>query len=185
MKRIVPTSLLLAGLLGFGVAHAQAFPMKPVKMVVPTGLGGGTDNLARLVSQKLSEKWGHIVVVVENRPGAKGITGTQDVVRVRNDGSELLLVPSGHTLNPTIRISLPYDTLKDLSPITMIGQSPLALAVGSKVPAKELATLAKAQPVKLSHADPVANTPDAFGKWMTSDIERSPKILKAADVKPE
>ncbi len=319
MKRIVLTSLLIASLLGLGVAHAQAFPTKPVKMVVPTGSGGGTDNVARLVAQKLSEKWGQ-AVVVENRPGAEGITGTEVVVRARNDGYTLLLVPSGHTLNPTTRISLPYDTLKDLSPITMIGQGPFALAVGSKVPAKdlkELATLAKAQPGKLSFASadassrlagemfntlagvnivnvpyksmgnaltdlagghieivyggmssvlplhragtirllgvsgesrsplapevptiaeagwgaydifawygllapagtpaaivaqiqndvaqitadpafkasllrtgavPVANTPDAFGKWMASDIERSAKVLKAAGVKPE
>ncbi|MGE0802870.1 MAG: tripartite tricarboxylate transporter substrate binding protein, partial [Lautropia sp.] len=131
-----------------------------VRMVVPTGAGGGTDIVARLVAQKLAEKWGQSVLV-DNRPGAEGVTGTETAAKARNDGYTLLLVPSGHTLNPTTRLSLPYDTLKDFAPITLIGRGPFALAVGAKVPVKnlkELAALAKAQPGKLSFASADASS---------------------------
>ncbi len=149
-----------ACVLAAGASHAQTYPTKPVRLVVPTGVGGGTDIVARLVAQKLSEKWGQNVLV-DNRPGAEGVTGTEIVAKAQPDGYTLLLVPSGHTLNPTTRLSLPYDTLKDFAPITLIGRGPFALAVGAKVPVKdlkELAALAKAQPGKLSFASADASS---------------------------
>lgn len=133
-------------------AQTDAWPTKSVKVIVPYGAGGGTDILARLVSQKLSEKWGQ-AVVIENRPGADAILGTEQAARSRPDGYTLVFIAPTHVLNPGMRSSLPYDTVKDFAPITMVAATPFALVVNNQVPVKsvrDLLAMAKSQPGKLT-----------------------------------
>jgi len=143
-----------------GVAIAQPYPSAPVKIIVPYGPGGGTDNIARLLSERLSKRWNQ-PVVVENRAGAEAVIGTEQIARSPADGYTLGFIAPGHTLNPSTRAKLPYDTLKDFVPITMVAQTPFALAVSIDTPARsaqELAALAKAQPGKLAYGSADASS---------------------------
>ena len=129
-------------------AMAQPYPAGPMNMVVPFPPGGGTDILGRAIAQKLNEAWGQ-PVIVENRAGANGVIGTAHVARAAPDGHTMLIVPGGIAVNPAIRKSLPYDTLKDLAPVTQLASSPLVLAVHPSFPprsVKELVAFAKARP---------------------------------------
>jgi tripartite-type tricarboxylate transporter receptor subunit TctC len=135
-------------------AHAaDAFPTRPVRMVVPFPVAGATDILARVVSQKLSEPWGQ-QVIVDNRPGAGGTLGSRIVANAAPDGYTLLLgTTSTHAIGPHLYRNKPYDPLTDFSPITQVATSPMLLMVASQVPAnslKELIALAKSQPGKLN-----------------------------------
>ena len=133
-------------------AQSDAWPSKSVKVIVPYGAGGGTDILARMVSQKLAEKWAQ-PVVIENRPGADAMLGTEQAARARPDGYTLVFIAPSHVLNPGMRSNMPYDTVKDFAPITMVAATPFALVVNNQVPARsvrELLALAKAQPGKLT-----------------------------------
>lgn len=133
-------------------AGAQVYPSGPMTMVVPFPPGGGTDILARAIAQKLSEAWGQ-PVVVDNRSGANGVIGTAQVARAAPDGHTLLIVPGGIAVNPAIRKTLPYDTLKDLAPVTQLASSPLVLAVHPSFPprsVKELVAFAKARPNEIN-----------------------------------
>ncbi|MES2976894.1 MAG: tripartite tricarboxylate transporter substrate binding protein [Pseudomonadota bacterium] len=136
----------------FAIAQAQAYPNRAIKLVVPYAAGGGTDMLARLVAQKLSDKWGQSVVI-DNKPGADAMIGTEQVAKSKPDGYTLVFIAPSHVLNPGMRATMPYDTVKDFIPITMVAATPFALVVGNHVPArnvKELVTLAKSQPGKLT-----------------------------------
>jgi len=127
---------------------------------VPYGPGGGTDNIARALGERLSRKWNQ-PVVIENRAGAEAVVGTEAVARAPADGYTLGFVAPGHTLNPSTRAKLPYDTLRDFAPITMVAQTPFALAVSNETPARtaqELAALAKARPGKLAYASADASS---------------------------
>ncbi|RZJ22554.1 MAG: tripartite tricarboxylate transporter substrate binding protein [Haliea sp.] len=140
---LAPTALL---------AQTEAWPARSVKVIVPYGAGGGTDILARMVTQKLAEKWGQ-PVVIENKPGADAMIGTEQAARSRPDGYTLVFIAPSHTLNPGMRSAMPYDTVKDFAPITMVASTPFALVVNNQVPAKnvrELLALARAQPGKLT-----------------------------------
>jgi tripartite-type tricarboxylate transporter receptor subunit TctC len=155
MKRLF--SLLTLALLSAlaPIAQAQdAYPGKPIKIVVPFPPGGAADNFARLIGQKLGEAWGQ-PVVIENKPGAGGQIATQAVATAPADGHTLLVVTVGHAVNPSLYAKLPYDTEKDLLPVAKLATVPSVLVVGTAVPAqnlKELLALAKAQPGKLSYA---------------------------------
>ena len=134
------------------VAIAQQFPVKPMRIIVPYAPGGGTDILARLYAQKLTESWGQSVVV-ENRPGADGVIGSGIVARSSPDGYTLALVVAAHVINASMKRSLPYDVLKDFAPVTLVAASPWVVVVNPAVPAnniQELIALAKAQPGKLA-----------------------------------
>ncbi|MBI5907611.1 MAG: tripartite tricarboxylate transporter substrate binding protein [Burkholderiales bacterium] len=134
------------------VAHADSYPSKPLRIVVPYAAGGGTDILARLFAQKMSDSWGQ-PVIVENRPGADGTIGTELIARSPADGYNLVLVVAAHVINPSLKAKMPFDTLKDFTPITMVAASPWVVVVSPVVPAnniKELIALAKAQPGKLA-----------------------------------
>lgn len=134
-------------------ASAQTYPTKPVKIVVPTGAGGITDIIARIVGQKLTEAWGQ-QVIIDNRPGAGGIIGSDTVAKAAPDGHTLLMVFPSHPVNPSLYAKLPYDTVKDFAPVTMVTTVTLALIVNPAVPARsvpELVALAKAQPGKLNY----------------------------------
>ena len=131
----------------------KSFPQRPVRMVVPFPVAGATDILARVVSQKLSELWGH-QVIVDNRPGAGGTLGSRIVAAGTPDGYTLLLgTTSTHAIGPHLYSNKPYDPLTDFSHITQVATSPMLMMVASQVPAqslKDLIALAKAQPGRLN-----------------------------------
>ena len=140
-----------------GLAHAQpakqaAYPTKPVRLIVPFAPGGSNDIMARLTAQKFSEAFGQ-QVVVDNRAGASGIIGTDIAAKAPADGYTLLMMSLTLTVNPSLFRKLPYDTDKDLVPVTLVASAPLMLVVNPSVPAKsvkELIAHAKAQPGKLN-----------------------------------
>lgn len=148
-------SRLLLVLCAMGpAAFAQDYPTKPVRLIVPFAAGGGTDILARLIAQKLTESWGRNVVV-DNRPGGGSVIGSELVARSTPDGYTLLLTANPHTSNPALVAKLPYDTLRDFTAVTMLASAPLLLVVHPSLPARtvgELITHAKARPNQLSYA---------------------------------
>ncbi len=150
MHRFFCKYLLTAAVLcaAAGTVHAQAYPTKTVRIVVPFASGGGTDVIARQLATGLSESLKR-QVIVENRAGANAIIGTEVVARAPADGYTLLFVSSPHSVNPSMYAKLPYDTLRDFSPIAMVASSPYFLVVHPSLPVrnvKELVALAKKQP---------------------------------------
>jgi tripartite-type tricarboxylate transporter receptor subunit TctC len=148
-----PVAALLLLAIAAGV-HAQIYPTKPVRLIVPFAPGGGTDIMARTLGQKLSELWGQ-QVIVDNRGGGGTIIGTELAVRSPPDGYTLMLANIALALNPGLHTKLPYDTLKDLAPIILIASQPSALAVtpGLAVNSvKDLIALARTRTAKLSFA---------------------------------
>lgn len=146
---------------------AENFPGRPVRMIIPYAAGGGADIIGRLIAQKLSEDWRQ-PVIVDNRPGANGIVGTELATRSVPDGHTLLFVAVGHALNLSIEKKLPYDTLKDLAPISLTSSQPIVFVASTGFPVdsmKSLIALAKSQPGKID-----------FG---TSGIGSSPHLAGA------
>jgi tripartite-type tricarboxylate transporter receptor subunit TctC len=139
------TALILAA----SVAHA--YPDKPVRFIVPYAAGGSSDMLARLYGQRLGETLGQ-TFVVDNRPGAGGMLGTDILSKCAPDGYSLMLQDMPHTINPAVYGKIPYDPVKDFAPITLVARAPQWLFVYPGVTAKtvaELVALAKAQPGNL------------------------------------
>jgi tripartite-type tricarboxylate transporter receptor subunit TctC len=136
-------------------AQAQSYPARPVRIVVPFPAGGNADILARLLAQKLGESLGQSVVV-DNRAGASGIIGTENVAKSAADGYTLLMGTTGtHTTNPAVFAKLPYDPVKDFAPISNFADSPFLLVVHPSVPVRSLAeliALARARPAQLHYA---------------------------------
>lgn len=135
-------------------AMAQGFPSKPVHIVVPFSPGGTADLLARLIGQKMSDALGQ-QVLVDNRPGAGTVIGTEFVARAPADGHTLLLMANSFTINPGVRAKLPYDPIKDFAPITMLVNSPQVLVVNSVLQVKSLAefiALVRSRPGQFSLA---------------------------------
>ena len=143
--------------LGGVPVHAQAWPTRPVKFVAPFPPGGPVDLLARLIGQKISEKSGQ-PVVVENKPGAAGNLGIDQVAKSAPDGTTFLHVPAGNiTINATLIRDMPFNWERDFVPVTMIATAPNLLAVHPSVPAKnlkELIAYAKTNPGKLTYGSP-------------------------------
>jgi tripartite-type tricarboxylate transporter receptor subunit TctC len=139
-RRAVLGALAAASAAQRGVAQTQDWPSRPLRIVVPTGAGGITDLLARLVAQRLTERLGQ-QVVVDNRPGASGIIGTEHVVRSRPDGYTLLMVFPSHPVNPSLKRQLPYDTERDLAPISMVTTVVQVLVVPPSLPVPDVAGL--------------------------------------------
>ncbi|GAP35553.1 tripartite tricarboxylate transporter substrate binding protein [Piscinibacter sakaiensis] len=130
-----------------------AFPDKPVRIVVPYSAGGGTDIIARHVAQRLQPRLGQ-TVLVENRPGADGVIGTDVVAKAPPDGSAFVLVVASHLINPLVIAKMPYDTHRDMVGVTMVAESPLVFVTHVDVPArnaKELAELIRRTPGKYSY----------------------------------
>ena len=137
---------------GATCAVAATYPDKPVRMVVPFPPGGGTDVVARAIALKLSEQWGQSVVV-DNRPGAASMVGTEMLARAVPDGYTLGFVSMSHTINPSIYKKLPFDPIADLSPVMLAATAPNVLVVNPGVGAKsvaELVQIAKSRPGKLN-----------------------------------
>lgn len=146
--------ILLAGLFAGGVVMAQGYPAKPVRIIVPNAPSGLADVSARILAAKLSDALGQ-QFVVENRVGAGSTLGTAAAVRAAPDGYTLLAVFDSHATNPHLFKNLDYNTLADLTPISLMVRGPLVLVVNPGVPAKalnELITLAKARPGALNFA---------------------------------
>ena len=139
------------------VASAQDFPSRTMRVIV----GPGPDALARIVAQKLSESWGHSVIV-DQRPGAGGIVAADTVAKSPTDGYTLLLSTGSYTINTILQPKSPYDFERDLAPVNLIATLPFILVVNPAVPAhslKELVALAKSRPGKLNYASSGKGTP--------------------------
>ena len=144
-----------AAALAFGtLAQAQDYPTKPIRVIVPLTPGSGADIAGRIIGQRLSEHWKQ-PVIVENRPGAGGQIGTAAVVKAEPDGHVLLVQSSSHAANPAIYKSLPYDPLKDLTDVAILGKTPYVMVSAASGPYKSLKTLidaAKAKPGQIPFA---------------------------------
>jgi tripartite-type tricarboxylate transporter receptor subunit TctC len=142
-------------------ALAQAYPSKPIRMVVPFPAGGTTDILARAAGQKMSEAWGQ-PVVVDNRPGAGGNIGSDAVAKSPNDGYTLLMGTVGtHAINASLYAKMPYDHVKDFAPVVLVAGVPNVLVVHPSVPAnsvQQLIAYGKANPGKLNFASSGSGT---------------------------
>jgi tripartite-type tricarboxylate transporter receptor subunit TctC len=135
-------------------APATNYPTKPIRIIVPQSAGGSTDLAARVVTQRLSEALGQ-TLVVDNRPGAGSLNGTETVAKAPADGYTLLAVAASFTINPSLHEKLPFDPVRDFAPITRLAALPHILVVHPSLPVKsvkDLITLAKARPGELNYA---------------------------------
>jgi tripartite-type tricarboxylate transporter receptor subunit TctC len=171
----VASGLLLSAALATAT-HAENFPTKNVRVVVPFAAAGPTDVIARIVGQKLADLYGH-AFTIENVPGAGGNTGTAQVAKAPADGYTLLVISTGFMVNPSLYARVPYDPVKEFAPVTLIAASPNVLVVNPEVPAKsvkELIALIRANPGKYSYAQPaLGSTPHLGGELfkMTFDLD--------------
>lgn len=134
-------------------AQVNSYPVKPIRFVVPFTPGAINDYMARTIGQKLAESWGH-QVIVDNRPGAGTIVGTDIVAKSPADGYTLLLASTALAINVQLYPKLPFDVLRDFAPVTRIGSAPLLLVAAPQLPAKnlqELVAMAKAKPGQISY----------------------------------
>jgi tripartite-type tricarboxylate transporter receptor subunit TctC len=146
--------LAAAFVLASPLAHAQTYPSRSITLIVPFAAGGSNDMVGRVIGKKLSETWGQ-PVVVDNRAGAGGMIGTSAVAAAAPDGYTLLLVSSTFTINPAVKNTVPFDTIRDFTPVAFIARSPLLLTASNKLPvqsARELLALAKSRPGQITYA---------------------------------
>jgi tripartite-type tricarboxylate transporter receptor subunit TctC len=158
MPAVLGPMLVLASL---GAALAQTYPDKPVKLIVPFAAGGPADALGRILGEKLTQRWGQ-PVVIENRGGAGGNIGAAVVARAAPDGYTLLLNASSHVINASLSENLPYDAIKDFTPITEVASYMLVLVVHPSLPAttiKEFVEQARARADGLTVANAGNGTP--------------------------
>ncbi len=151
--RAVAFLLLAAAFSAAPALSADNYPSKPIRLLIPFAPGGGTDILARMVAQRLSETLGH-AMVADNRPAVDGVVASETLARSAPDGYTLLLVSSSHAINPAIGRKLPYDTIRDFSPITQTASQQMFLVVHPSLPiksVKELIDYAKAKPNSLNY----------------------------------
>jgi len=142
------------------IARAQAYPLRPVRLIVPAAAGGPSDLIGRLIGQKLSEAWGQ-QFIVENIPTGAGNVAVGMVAKAQPDGYTILTPTSAVVVNPSLYAKLPYDTVRDFAAVTLAAASPHVLTVNPSVPAKtvqELISLVKANPGKYSYASPGTGT---------------------------
>jgi tripartite-type tricarboxylate transporter receptor subunit TctC len=146
--------VVLLTLLNTTFATAQNYPVRPIRIVAPFPAGGGLDLVARALGQRLSAALGQSVII-DNRAGADGMIGTEQVAKAAPDGYTLLISSTGPmVINPALSLKMPYDTVKDFAPITLVVVQPLCLVVHPSLPVKsvkELVALAKARPGQLNY----------------------------------
>ncbi len=163
--RVFVAFILSLCLIYAAAVHAQTdYPAKPVRIVIGTAAGGGSDLMARLVGQRLTQAW-NAIVVVEPRPGVGGNIAAEYVAKSPPDGYTLYLCYGTHTVNPNL-YKLNYDAIKDFAPVTLIARQYNALVVHPSIPARsvnELVTLAKKNPGKLSYASSGSGSPWHLG----------------------
>ena len=153
---MIKTGALLAAalVLTCSAGRAQTYPSRQITLIIPFAVGGSNDMVGRAIGKKLAETWGQ-PVVVENRAGAGGVIGSSAVAAAAPDGYTLLLVSSTFTINPAIKKSMPFDTIKDFTPVAFIARSPLLVTASNKLPvksAKELLALARSKPGQITYA---------------------------------
>ena len=173
MRRFLTSMARVSAFAGFGFlafgALAQSpakngslpYPTRPVQIIVPFTPGTGMDILARMVGQKLSERWGQ-PVIVDNRPGASGNIGTDLVVKAAPDGYTLLITANTLVMTVSLYRNVPYDPIKDLAPVEKMAVGTMAITLNPSVPAhtlKEFVAYAKANPGKLAYGSPGVGTP--------------------------
>ena len=187
-RLLVPCALLTVPL----HAHAaEDYPARPIRMIVPSGAGGVTDVLGRVVAHKLGASLGQ-QVVIDNRPGASGIVGSQIVANAPPDGHTLLMVFPSHVVNASLFAALPYDTVKAFAPITIVSTVSLLLTVNPDLPVKstqELIAHAKAKPGQLNYGTVGSGSLGHLGSELFRSMARitatqiaykgSPQILSA------
>ena len=152
MRRVLLLTVLAVAIAAPAAAQ-QNFPSRPIRLISPFAAGGGNDLLCRTVAAKMTESLKQ-QVIVENRTGANGMIGTEAAARAAPDGHTLALIPSGHAVNASLYSKLPYDPVRDFTTVSLVGASPLVLALHPSLPAKnvkELTALAKARPGQLSY----------------------------------
>jgi tripartite-type tricarboxylate transporter receptor subunit TctC len=153
-------ALMTLAAIGASGVRADTYPNRPVRLIVPFAAGGLNDVVARLVAPYLERALGQ-PFIIDNRPAASGIVGTDATAKAAPDGYTLLMVASSFTVIPATRPSVPYDSERDLAPIIMVAKNSMLFLVNPKVPAKSLAefvALAKAEPGKFNYASPGAAT---------------------------
>src|SRR5687767_14193456 len=169
MNKNILFACLAAATVWSSTAVAQAYPAKPIRMVVHFPPGGPTDLVARTIGQKMTETWGQ-QVIVENRPGAGGIIGVESVVRAPPDGYALLFATGGSMSDtPAIGTKTSYDVFKDLAPISLVVVNPQILVLHPSVPAnsvKDLIKLAEAKPGQINYASVGPGSPQHLGMEM-------------------
>ncbi len=139
-------------------AAAQTYPSRLIRLIVPFPPGGINDTVARLLQPQLEKALGQ-TVIVDNRPAASGIVGTDAVAKAQPDGHSLLMVASSYSVVPATNSKLPYDAERDFAPVAIVGKNPLLFVINAKVEAKtlpEFVALAKANPGKFNYATPGA-----------------------------
>ncbi len=160
------TILKIGGLIGAmlfapsGGVFAQAFPSKPVRIVVPAAPGGGTDILARLLAPELGKNFGQ-QIVIENRAGGATMIGTEFVARSAPDGHTMVIATTPHAINPTLYKKVPFDPVKDFTMISQLGRTTTVLVVHPSLPVKnvqEFITLAKSRPGQLTAGTAAGNS---------------------------
>jgi tripartite-type tricarboxylate transporter receptor subunit TctC len=164
----------LALSLVIGMANAQSFPVKPIKLVVPFAPGGGTDLIARTLAVEMAKDLGQSVIV-ENKPGAGTIIGTDLVAKSAPDGYTLVVSSIAHSVNPSLMEKMPYSTEKDFAPVALIVRSPNVLVVRAESPYKSLKDIvvaAKANPNKLSYASPGNGTSSHLAGALFADLAK-------------
>ncbi len=177
------TPMLWILLLGIAATGAQAqadYPTRPLRLVSPSSAGGGSDIIARVIAPRLGERLGQ-QVIVENRPGAGTVIGSDHVAKAAPDGYTLLLGLSTLATNPALRKSMPYDAVRDLAPITQVAQSPNVLVVHPSIPVKsvkELIAFVRARPGELTFASAGLGT----NPHMTFELFRSMAKLDVVHV---
>jgi tripartite-type tricarboxylate transporter receptor subunit TctC len=160
----IRTAGALLALCSSAAVYAQTYPERPVRVIVPLSAGGSADIVGRVLAQKIGEKLGQ-QVVIDNRPGAGSIIGTELAARAPADGYTLLLAGSSFTSAPSVVRKLPYDPLKDFAPITMPANAPGLLIVHPTLPARtvnDLVALARAKPGQINYASPGNGTAPHF-----------------------
>ena len=133
---------------------ADGYPSRPIRLIVPYAAGGNADIMGRLIGQRLADALAQSVII-DNRPGASSIIGSEIVARAAPDGHTLLFVANGHASNPALFKKMPYDTLRDFSPISLTGSTPMALVVTNSLPAdtlKSFVAMAKSRPGQINYA---------------------------------
>lgn len=164
MKKTTVFALVLSGFAGFGVignALAQTYPTKPIRVIVPFPAGGGTDIVARIVTDALGKTL-NAQLIVDNRGGAGGIVGTDLAAKSTADGYTTIIVSGSHAINPSLHDKLPYDSVRDFTPISMLVSAPGLLVVHPSLPVsnvKQLIALATEKPGVLNYATAGNGTP--------------------------
>ena len=173
MKRTA-AALMAALLLAASSSHAQTYPSKPVRVIIPFAAGGPADFQMRIVGPKLSETWSH-PVIIDNRGGANQMLGSELAAKSPPDGYTLLMTTGGSAINVSLYPKLPYDTIRDFAPITLVATGPNLAVIHPSVPARNLAefiTFARSKPKQIVYASAGAGAPSHLAVELFSTMAK-------------